>query len=151
MGAKLIGVCEYDERWIYSARYSEKTKESKPVDIPTDLPNVIIVGEPMDIGLTATVPSALSGSATGMGIHIRHSHFANTDAIHQESRLPRSRLNERFCPGHTSCCAGGFRRGWATQPVDHGRIRTAPEVGQNFHGHAAGRRQSKAFWRQGIL
>jgi epoxyqueuosine reductase len=67
MGAGLLGVCEYDERWIYSARFSEKTKESKPVDIPEDLPNVIVVGEPMDIGLTATVPSALSGSATGMG------------------------------------------------------------------------------------
>ena len=67
IGAGLIGVCEYDERWIYSSRYSEKTKQSKPVDIPQDLPRVIVVGEPMDLGLTATVPSALSGSATGMG------------------------------------------------------------------------------------
>ena len=67
MGAGMLGVCEYDERWIYSARFSEKTKESKPVDIPKDLPRVIVVGEPMDLGLTATVPSALSGSATGMG------------------------------------------------------------------------------------
>jgi epoxyqueuosine reductase len=67
MGAGLIGVCEYDERWVYSARYSEQTSKSKPVDIPQDLPNVIVVGEPMDLGLTATVPSALSGSATGLG------------------------------------------------------------------------------------
>ena len=67
MGAGLIGVCEYDERWIYSARYSEQTRQSRPVDIPEDLPRVIVVGEPMDIELTATVPSALSGSATGMG------------------------------------------------------------------------------------
>ena len=67
MGVGLLGVCEYDERWIYSARYSERTQESKPVDIPEDLPNVIVIGEPMDLDLTATVPSALSGSATGMG------------------------------------------------------------------------------------
>lgn len=67
MGAGLLGVCAYDERWVYSARYSEQTQESKPVDIPEDLPNVIVVGEPMDLHLTATVPSALSGSATGMG------------------------------------------------------------------------------------
>lgn len=67
MGAGLLGVCEYDERWVYSARYSEKTQESKPVDIPEDLPNVVVVGEPMDFDLTATVPSALSGSATGIG------------------------------------------------------------------------------------
>lgn len=67
IGVGIMGVCEYDERWIYSARFSEKTQESKPVDIPEDLPNVIVVGESMDIDLTATVPSALSGSATGMG------------------------------------------------------------------------------------
>lgn len=67
MGAGILGVCEYDERWVYSARFSEKTQQSKPVDIPEDLPNVIVVGEPMDLALTATVPSALSGSATGMG------------------------------------------------------------------------------------
>ena len=67
MGAGLLGVCEYDERWVYSARYNEKTQDSEPVDIPDDLPRVVVIGEPMDIDLTATVPSALSGSATGMG------------------------------------------------------------------------------------
>jgi epoxyqueuosine reductase len=67
MGAGMLGVCVYDERWMYSARFSEKTKESKPLDILEDLPRVIVIGEPMDFGLTATVPSALSGSATGLG------------------------------------------------------------------------------------
>lgn len=67
MGAGLVGICAYDERWVYSSVYSEKTQASKPVDIPEDLPNVVVIGEPMDIELTATVPSALSGSATGMG------------------------------------------------------------------------------------
>lgn len=67
MGAGMLGVCAYDERWIYNGRFSERTKTSKPVDIPTDLPRVIVIGEPMSLGLTATVPSALSGSATGMG------------------------------------------------------------------------------------
>ena len=67
IGASLLGICEYDERWVYRTRYSEQTRKDKPVDIPEDLPNVIVIGEPMDIGLTETVPSALSGSATGMG------------------------------------------------------------------------------------
>jgi epoxyqueuosine reductase len=67
MGAGMLGVCEYDERWIYNSRFSEKTKENKPIDIPENLPRIIVIGEPMDLGLTATVPSALSGSATGMG------------------------------------------------------------------------------------
>jgi reductive dehalogenase len=67
IGAGLLGICEYDERWIYSARYVEKTQQSEPVDIRGDLPRIIVIGEPMDLELTATVPSALSGSATGMG------------------------------------------------------------------------------------
>ncbi len=66
-GADLFGICDYDQRWMYGGIYSETTKKSKPVDIPTDLPHVVVIGESMDIGLTQTVPSALSGSATGMG------------------------------------------------------------------------------------
>jgi reductive dehalogenase len=66
-GADLVGICEYDERWVYSARYSEGTSAEKPIDVPEDLPFVIVIGEEMDKGLTATVPSALSGSATGFG------------------------------------------------------------------------------------
>ena len=66
-GADLFGVCEYDERWMYSGVYSSATQDSKPVGIPDDLNHVIVTGESMDEGLTKTVPSALSGSATGMG------------------------------------------------------------------------------------
>ena len=65
-GADLVGICAYDERWMYDGIYDTKGK-SKPLDIPTDLPNVIVTGESMDKELTATVPSALAGSATGMG------------------------------------------------------------------------------------
>ena len=65
--ADLFGVCEFDERWMYSGIYSEATNDSKPMDIPDKLPFVIVIGESMDLGLTETVPSALSGSATGLG------------------------------------------------------------------------------------
>ena len=65
-GADLIGICAYDERWMYDGIYDTRGK-SKPLDIPGDLPNVIVTGEAMDKDLTATVPSALAGSATGMG------------------------------------------------------------------------------------
>jgi epoxyqueuosine reductase len=67
IGVGMMGVCEYDERWLYRTAYSEKTQQDKPLDIPEDLPNVIVIGEPMDMPLTATVPSALSGTATGLG------------------------------------------------------------------------------------
>ena len=66
-GADLFGVCEFDDRWMYSKIYDDRTNDSKPSDIPEGLPSVIVIGESMDIGLTRTVPSALSGSATGLG------------------------------------------------------------------------------------
>jgi epoxyqueuosine reductase len=66
-GADLFGVCAYDERWMYSGIFDERVLDSKPLDIPDDLPHVIVVGESMDVDLTKTVPSALSGSATGLG------------------------------------------------------------------------------------
>lgn len=66
-GADLFGVCAYDERWMYSGIFDEQALDSKPLDIPNDLPNVIVIGESMDVDLTRTVPSALSGSATGLG------------------------------------------------------------------------------------
>lgn len=66
-GADLFGVCAYDDRWMYSGIFDERAQASKPLDIPDDLPHVIVVGESMDVDLTKTVPSALSGSATGLG------------------------------------------------------------------------------------
>ena len=67
IGADKLGICEFDERWLYRSRFSEKTQENKPIDIPMDLPRVIVIGEQMDLPLIATVPSALSGTATGLG------------------------------------------------------------------------------------
>ena len=66
-GADLFGVCAYDERWVYSSAYSAANQSDKPTDIPDDLTHVIVTGESMDAGLTRTVPSALSGAATGLG------------------------------------------------------------------------------------
>ena len=66
-GADLIGICAYDERWMYNTLFCDNSKDSKPLDLPEGLDNVILIGEAMDIALTGTVPSALSGSATGLG------------------------------------------------------------------------------------
>ena len=66
-GADLVGFCAFDERWMYSGIFNEQTLASKANEIPDDLANVIVLGESMDEDLTRTVPSALSGSATGMG------------------------------------------------------------------------------------
>ncbi len=66
-GADLVGITNYDERWIYTQKYSAQTKDGKPNDLPGDLSNVIVIAQAMDHDLLRTVPSALSGTATGLG------------------------------------------------------------------------------------
>ena len=73
-GAGLVGITNYDSRWEYSYKFSDMSLKSYPPEIPDYLNNVIIVALPMDYELVKTVPSALSGTATGFG----YSHDALT-------------------------------------------------------------------------
>ena len=66
-GADLVGITAFDERWVYSHKYSAGTKEARPNDLPEGLDNVIVIATSMDLDLIQTVPSALSGTATGLG------------------------------------------------------------------------------------
>ena len=73
-GAGLVGITNYDNRWEYSRKFSDMSATSRPAEIPDTLNNVIVIAQPMDYELVRTVPSALSGSATGLG----YSHDALT-------------------------------------------------------------------------
>ena len=66
-GADLVGITSYDERWVYTHAYSRLGETEKPQELPSDLPNVIGIAQEMDRDLVDTVPSALSGTATGVG------------------------------------------------------------------------------------
>ena len=66
-GAGLVGITNYDNRWEYSRKFSDMSATSRPAEIPDTLNNVIVIAQPMDYELVRTVPSALSGSATGLG------------------------------------------------------------------------------------
>ena len=66
-GADLVGITAYDERWVYTHAYSREGETEKPQELPTDLPNVIVIAQEMNRELIDTVPSALSGTATGVG------------------------------------------------------------------------------------
>lgn len=66
-GAGLVGITHYDERWQYVKRFSDISLTEKPAEIPPGLDYVIVVAQPMDYGWIRTVPSALSGAATGLG------------------------------------------------------------------------------------
>jgi len=66
-GADLVGITPYDERWLYTHKYSARTQVEKPNELPSGLDHVIVVAQEMDHDLIQTVPSALSGTATGLG------------------------------------------------------------------------------------
>ena len=67
LGADLIGITGYDERWVYTHSYSRENESEKPQELPGDLGNVVVIAQAMDRNLVRTVPSALSGTATGVG------------------------------------------------------------------------------------
>lgn len=66
-GADLVGVTEVDERWNYTHRYSRALGGDKPNDVADGCSHVVVIAREMDPGLIDTVPSALSGAATGWG------------------------------------------------------------------------------------
>ena len=66
-GADLIGITKFDERWIYTERYSATEGASKPNELPDGLTHVVVIGQEMNDSLIKTAPSALSGTATGLG------------------------------------------------------------------------------------
>lgn len=66
-GAGMVGITGYDHRWMYVNKFSDMSQTEKPQEIPEGLDNVIVTAQPMDYELVRTVPSALSGTATGLG------------------------------------------------------------------------------------
>ena len=66
-GAGLVGITQYDERWQYTHRFSDMSGVERPSEVDESLVNVIVVAQPMDYDWIRTVPSALSGAATGLG------------------------------------------------------------------------------------
>ncbi len=66
-GADLVGITHFDERWMYEKKFSDMSGTEKPQEISDGLNHVIVVAQAMDYDLIRTVPSALSGAATGLG------------------------------------------------------------------------------------
>ncbi len=66
-GADMVGITGFDERWMYVNKFSDMSSTERPNDIPEGLDNVIVTAQAMDYDLVRTVPSALSGAATGLG------------------------------------------------------------------------------------
>ncbi|WP_166416495.1 4Fe-4S double cluster binding domain-containing protein [Cochlodiniinecator piscidefendens] len=64
-GADLVGITDFDERWLYSARVDTRDFSEAENTLPEGLTSVIVMGHQMDEELVATYPSALAGAATG--------------------------------------------------------------------------------------
>jgi len=66
-GADLVGITEHDKRWMYTKKHSDMSQTERDQEIPEGMTSVIMIAQKMDYGLIQTVPSALSGAATGLG------------------------------------------------------------------------------------
>ena len=67
LGADLVGITRFDERWVYTHRFNRQAKTEQPIELPPGLGSVIVVAREMKHDLIETAPSALGGAATGLG------------------------------------------------------------------------------------
>ena len=66
-GAGDVGICEIDERWVYSHHFNRKSGDAPELKLPQGLKYSIVLIMPMDYELGKTFPAAVSGTTTGLG------------------------------------------------------------------------------------
>jgi reductive dehalogenase len=66
-GADLVGIAEYDERWVYTNAYSTRHREERPNEDFGGMRHVIVLGHEMDYELLKSYPSATASAAVGHG------------------------------------------------------------------------------------
>lgn len=67
LGADLVGITPYDERWTYASFYDPKSQKNLPPDLPFTPKSVIVMAFEMDYEAMTTAPSGVSGGAVGLG------------------------------------------------------------------------------------
>lgn len=72
LGADLVGVASYDERWVYSHTFLRKVEPSRqgevvPLEMPPGVTSVVVLAFEMEYGALNTSPAALAMAATGLG------------------------------------------------------------------------------------
>ncbi len=67
LGADLVGITRYDERWMYEAMYNPLTREEIPLKLPFKPKSVIVMALEMDYDAYTTAPSWIEGSTVGKG------------------------------------------------------------------------------------
>lgn len=76
LGADLVGIAPYDERWVYSDSYNPLIQEGEPIKLPFQPKSVIVMAVEMDYEAYRTSPSLIAdaGTATGYGDMITTAH-----------------------------------------------------------------------------
>lgn len=76
LGADLVGIAPYDERWVYTNSFNPFTRESTPVQFPFEPKSVIVMAVEMDYDAYRTSPSLIAdaGTAAGYGEMITTAH-----------------------------------------------------------------------------
>ncbi|MGD0658154.1 MAG: reductive dehalogenase [Syntrophorhabdales bacterium] len=67
LGASLVGISDYDERWVYTHSFNPITKVHAPVEFPFTPKSIIVMAIEMNYEAYCTSSSYLSSAATGMG------------------------------------------------------------------------------------
>ena len=67
LGADLVGIAPYDERWTYASFFDPALGKSVPPDLPFTPKSVIVLAFEMDYEAFTTAPSGISGGAVGQG------------------------------------------------------------------------------------
>jgi reductive dehalogenase len=67
LGACAVGICELDQRWVYSHSFHLKTNEHKELELPPGCKYAIAIAVEMDYDMFKTSPTEVEGAATGKG------------------------------------------------------------------------------------
>ncbi len=66
-GAELVGVCEVDQRWIYSGRFDRTTAGFSPITLPAEYRYAVVMAHDMGYEVIKTSPANISAAGAGHG------------------------------------------------------------------------------------
>lgn len=67
LGADLVGIAPYDERWTYASFFDSDKLQAFPAELPFTPKSVIVMAVEMDYDQMGTSPSWVSDATTGLG------------------------------------------------------------------------------------
>jgi reductive dehalogenase len=67
LGASLVGIADYDERWVYTHSFNPFTQAHVPIEFPVQPKSVVVIAIEMNYLNYRTNPSFISSAATAKG------------------------------------------------------------------------------------